>query len=65
MTEPRREPFPDETMIDPDSPNRLDRRGKPEPVPLSELHRDDQRGDNSSAPGKRNVPDEDATDVDR
>lgn len=24
MTEPRREPFPDETMIDPDSPNRMD-----------------------------------------
>jgi hypothetical protein len=34
MPDPRTEPFPDETMIDPHSPNRRDRvKGQGEPPP--------------------------------
>lgn len=45
MSDPRREPFPDETMIDPDSPNKADLLPKPadakRPVDGTEDERDE------------------------
>jgi hypothetical protein len=43
MSDPRREPFPDETMIDPDSPNKVDLLPKPADAKKPANGKDDER----------------------
>jgi hypothetical protein len=43
MSDPRREPFPDETMIDPDSPNKVDLLPKPADAKKPGDGKDDER----------------------